>query len=166
MGDWFELRPVGLEFLDEAPMCVAIEVDTPLSRRQVWDAFTDPTSWRDWFPSVRDASYPDATPPYGVGTKRWADVDGQIFEETMLAWDDLERWTYRIDRTTAPLAHAQVESTELSESPDGGTRVRWILASDPREAFEAARDVLPEILERRLDTALRNLEQCLQSPGA
>lgn len=161
MSEWYPMRPVGLEFLDEAPMRVDVEVTTPLTREQVWNAFTDAATWASWFPGVRDASYPEEAPPYGVGTKRRADVDGQIFEETLLAWDDRERWTYRIDRTTAPLAHAQVESTELEDAEGGGTRVRWILASDPRETFAAAREVLPGILERRLADALANLERQL-----
>ena len=69
------------------------------------------------------------------------------------------RWTYRIDRTTAPLASAQVESTELEEAPGGGTRVRWILASDPSEQFARAEQALPGILDRRLSDALGNLER-------
>ena len=87
-------------------------------------------------------------------------VEGELFEETILAWDEPRRWTYRIDRCTAPLAHAQVESTELAAAGDG-TRVRWILASDPREGLAGARDVLPHILERRLGDALANLERLL-----
>ena len=51
---------------------------------------------------------------------RGAQRVGQLFEETLLAWDEPTRWTYRIDRCTAPLAHAQVESTELRESGAGG----------------------------------------------
>ena len=95
-----------------------------------------------------------------------ADVGGDLFEETILAWDEKTRWTYRIDRCTAALAHAQVESTELSDAAEGGTRVRWILASDPREGFAAAREALPGILETLLGEALANLERHLTEAEA
>lgn len=156
---------MGLEFLDEAPLRVEIEVTSGLPRARVWQAFVDAGTWPGWFPGVRYACYPEQSPPHGVGTLRAADVEGQLFEETILAWDEPERWAYRIDRCTAPLAHAQVESTELAEDAAGGTRVRWILASDPREALAAARDVLPQILERRLADALANLERLAPGRG-
>jgi hypothetical protein len=166
MVEWIEMRPVGLEFLDQAPMRVDVEVSTKLSRNQVWAAFVDPTTWPSWFPSVREAAYPNQPLPYGVGTIRTADVSGELFEETILAWDTGLRWTYRIDRCTANLASAQVESTVFSNREAGGTAVHWILASDPSEQFAAAGDVLPGILEARLAEALRNLEQMLLSDDA
>jgi uncharacterized protein YndB with AHSA1/START domain len=159
MNDWTVMRPVGLEFLDEAPLRVEVEVSCSLPRATVWGAFVDPTSWADWFPGVEVAAYPEQDPPYGPGTIRTARVSGELFEETILAWDEPSRWTYRIDRSTAPLASAQVESTELEEAAEGGTLVRWILASDPSEQFAKAAEVLPGILERRLAEALRNLER-------
>lgn len=159
MSEWTVMRPVGLEFLDEAPLLVAVEVSSSLPRAIVWDAFVDPTSWVDWFPGVEEAAYPEQAPPYGPGTIRTARVSGELFEETLLAWEEPSRWTYRIDRSTAPLASAQVESTELEEAAAGGTLVRWILASDPSEQFARAAEVLPGILERRLADALRNLER-------
>jgi hypothetical protein len=159
VSEWTVMRPVGLEFLDEAPMRVEVEVTSTLPRSVVWDAFVDPTTWVDWFPGVEEAAYPEHAPPYGIGTIRTARVSGQLFEETILAWDEPTRWTYRIDRSTAPLASAQVESTELDEAADGGTQVRWILASDPSEQFASAADVLPSILDQRLTDALRNLER-------
>lgn len=158
VADWIEMRPVGLEFLDEGPMRVEIEVRTPLPRGVVWSAFVDPSSWPSWFPGVREADYPNQRPPHGVGTIRTANVSGELFEETILAWDTGSRWTYRIDRCTAPLASAQLESTEFSDSEGGGTTVRWVLVSDPSEQFAAAADILPNILEARLTEALSNLE--------
>ncbi len=163
MADWIEMRPVGLEFLDQAPMRIEVEVQTALPRDNVWSAFVDPTTWPSWFPGVREAGYPNQQPPYGVGTIRTADVNGERFEETILAWETNARWTYRIDRSTAPLAEAQVESTEFSDQDPsregGGTIVRWILASDPSEEFAAVENALPRILEAQLCEALVNLER-------
>lgn len=158
MTAWFELRPVGLEFLDTAPMRFEVEAQTALSREEVWSAFIDAPTWPSWFPGVTEAAYREQARAYGVGTIRTANVNGVEFEETMLAWDDPTRWIYRIDRTTADLALAQVEATLFEERSTGGTRVVWILACEPRPGFAAAADALPAILENILAEAIRNLE--------
>ena len=159
MTSWFEMRRVGLEFLDEAPMRVEVGVWSVLSRHQLWAAFTDATTWSSWFPDVRSADYPKQSAPYGVGTVRVADVGGMLFEETILAWDEPTRWTYRIDRCTTDLASAQVEATEFAELPDGGTQVRWTLACNPRPLMAGVADAMPAILEGKLAGALRSLER-------
>ncbi len=166
MADWIEMRPVGLDFLDEAPMRIEVEVGTALPRAKVWSAFVDPATWPSWFPGVREADYPNQEPPFGVGTIRTADVSGEHFEETILAWDAEVRWTYRIDRCTARLATAQVESTEFFDRLGGGTTVRWTLVADPSEAFAAAEDALPGIFEALLTAALANVERVLGAEDA
>jgi hypothetical protein len=92
MREWTVMRPVGLEFLDEAPMRVEVEVGCSLPRAVVWAMFVDPTSWVDWFPGVEEAAYPEQDPPYGPGTIRTARVSGELFEETLLAWDEPSRF--------------------------------------------------------------------------
>ena len=57
MTAWFELRPVGLEFLDTAPMRFEVEAQTALSREEVWSAFIDAPTWPSWFPGVTEAAY-------------------------------------------------------------------------------------------------------------
>ena len=158
MTDWFGLQPVGLEFLDDAPLRIEVEVETSLPRQQLWTAFVDAPSWSSWFPGVLEAGYREQTLPYGVGTIRTAHVNGVHYEETILAWDEPTRWIYRIDRSTADLAMAQVEATLFDERSDGGTRVVWVLACAPRPSMAAAADSLPEILEQILTEAIRNLE--------
>ena len=158
MTDWFDLRPVGLEFLDDAPLRIEVEVATSLPQPEIWAAFVDAPGWSSWFPGVREASYRQQALPYGVGTIRTAHVSGVHYEETMLAWDEPTRWIYRIDRSTADLATAQVEATFFDARSDGGTRVVWVLASEPRPPMAAAADSLPEILEAMLSRAIRNLE--------
>jgi hypothetical protein len=159
VSEWIEMRAVELDFLDAAPLRVAVEVRTSLSRAAVWEALVDARTWCDWFPGVEESDYPDQSPPFGVGTIRTSSVSGQRFEETMLAWDEPTRWAYRIDRCTAPLGSAQVESTELADADSEGTLVRWILASDPSEQFAEAANALPAILQGQLEQALRNLER-------
>ena len=153
---WFRMREVGLEFLEEAPRITVVECDVALPRQEVWDAVVDPPSWPEWFPGVRSAAYL-GEPPYGVGTTRVADVGGHLMEETMLAWDEGRRWAYRIDRTTLPLAKAQLECTEL-EDRGSGTRLRWTLATHPGILLWLTGPFFRGTVQRLLERAMRNLE--------
>jgi carbon monoxide dehydrogenase subunit G len=150
------MREVGLEFLEEAPRITVVGCEVALPRWEVWDALVDPPSWREWFPGVRSARYL-GDPPYGVGTIRVADVGGHRMEETMLAWDEGRRWAYRIDRSTLPLAKAQLECTEL-EDRGSGTRVRWTLAIHPGILLRVTGPWFRGTVQRLLERAMRNLE--------
>ena len=154
---WFNLEPVQLNFMHYASTLYVVESDVALPRSDVWNAIVDAPGWSRWFPGVRSAAYRGA-PPYGVGTVRIADVGGFRMEETVLAWDEGTRWAYRIDRSTVPLAKAQLESTEL-EDRGTGTRVRWSLAIEPGVLMTLARPFLRTTVERLLQRAMRNLER-------
>ena len=161
---WFDLRPVDLDFLDNAPRTYVVECDVALPRSEVWKAIIDPPTWPEWFPGVRSASYL-GDPPYGVGTVRVADVGGYRMEETMLAWDEERRWAYRIDRATVPLAKAQLESTELEDTATG-TRVRWTLATHPGILLWVTGPFFQGVVQRLLERALGNLERRLRATSA
>ncbi len=153
---WFELKPVGLDFLESAPRITVVECDVDLPRQVVWQAVVDSSTWPEWWPGVRSASYV-GDPPYGVGTRRIADVGGWRMEETLLAWDEGRRWAYRIDRSTAPLAKAQLESTELVDH-GAGTRVRWTLATHPGLLLRITGPFFRRTVQRMLERAMHNLE--------
>ncbi len=153
---WFNLREVELDFLESAPRVYVVGCEVALPRAEVWDAIVDAPSWPEWFPGVRSAAYL-GDPPYGVGTTRVAEVGGFRMEETMLAWEDGGRWAYRIDRSTAPLAKAQLECTEL-EDCEVGTRVRWTLATHPGILLRMTDRMFQGTVQRLLERAMHNLE--------
>ena len=163
---WFELRSVGLEFLRTAPKVYVAECTIAAPPRAVWDAFTHPSTWRSWWPGVTSASYGNSPEPYGVGTFREARVSGQRYQETIVAWDEERRFAYRIDRATIPIAHAQLESTELRDEAGNGTRVRWTIACTPRLLMRLGAPFFPRIMNRMLVRAMANLEAYLERRSA
>jgi hypothetical protein len=157
---WFELRKVDLDFLRTAPRIYVTEAVVRAPRRDVWRMVVDPSTWPEWWPDVRDASYGTSPEPYGVGTVRRATVGRHRYEEIMLAWEEERRWAYFIERATIPLATAQLEQTEL-EDVEGGTRVRWIMAQDPRLLMRVVGPFFPGIMRRLFRQAMANLERTL-----
>jgi uncharacterized protein YndB with AHSA1/START domain len=158
---WHALRPVDLEFEGKAEQVFRVEeqVDAPLER--VWQAFADASTWQHWFPGVEWARYEGRLPP-GIGTTRRSSVGGVQYEETMLVWDHPRRWAYRVDRSTAPVARAQLEITDFASSGPG-TRVRWTLAVDPLEKLGYLADGTPfdVFLANLFRAAMRGLEAYL-----
>jgi hypothetical protein len=155
---WFHLRKVNLDFLDIAERKYVVEERVCAARRELWTAIVDPTTWSHWWPGVVSASYRGAAPSYGVGTLREARVGRQRYEEIVVAWDEGRRWAYCIERATLPIATAQLECTELEDS-DGGTRVRWILAQNPRLLMRLSAPLFPRIMRAMFRQAMSNLER-------
>ncbi len=160
---WFELLPVEIDFLDSARRRWVVEARLEAPRSVVWEAFSDPTTWVHWFPGVREATYPNATLPYGVGTRRFSRVGRQLYEETMLAWEERKRFAYRIDRTTLPLSKSHVECTDFEDDGEG-TRIRWTLAAEPRLMLRLTSPFMERILEDLINRAAKNLDRYLRVP--
>ncbi len=51
-GKWLEFPAVGLELLDEAPMCVEVAIQTSFSWEGIWAFCVDATGWSAWVPGV------------------------------------------------------------------------------------------------------------------
>jgi polyketide cyclase/dehydrase/lipid transport protein len=150
-----KLRGETLEFLNRAPKRWEFEAPVAASTRDVFTAISaDPSTWT-WFPGLTSGRYEGDGPP-GVGTLREVRVGRAVYRETILAWEEPNRWVYRVDEMTAPLAHALVE--EWTIRSDGDTSVvRWTFAIDPRALFRVSMAVAPAVMGRLFRKAMRNL---------
>jgi carbon monoxide dehydrogenase subunit G len=157
------MRREDIGFLARAPVVHAFEAGVAAPREQVFAALADPGTWSRWFPGVKQARY-GSPPPYGVGTIREADVSGTRWVEEMIAWDTDRRWAYTVTSASAPVATAQVESFELDDGPRG-TRVRWVLALEPRLLMSMTGPIAPLVMGTLFRRAMRNLEAFLASPS-
>jgi len=162
---WFDMRKVDLDFIGVAARTYVAECDLASSRQDVWAAFVDPSTWRNWWPGVESASYGDAGKPYGVGTFRQATVGRQRYEEFIVVWEEGRKWAYYIHRASVPIATAQLECTEL-EDHGSGTRVRWTLAQDPRLLMRLLGPIFPRIMRALLRKAMRNLDRHIAASKA
>lgn len=130
----------------------------PADRTRVFGALSaDPMAWTDWFPGVSSGTY-EGVP--GVGAKRIVKVRGASFFETILAWDEPSRWTFRVDRATVPLAKALVEDWTFEEHADG-TLVRWTFALEPTVLARLIAPAQRRTMSRLFGRAMRNLSALL-----
>jgi hypothetical protein len=93
---------------------------------------------------------------------REALVGEHHYEEVMVAWDEHRCWAYYVSRCTLPLSHAQLEYTAFEPTPRG-TRLRWIIAADPRPLLEQADPVFRSTMDSLFQRAATRLETRLAS---
>ena len=159
---WFAMRAVDASFVETAPKTYTVECLVRRPRKEVFAAYADPASWISWFPGVREANYGDSPLPFGVGTRRYAQVGGFRYDEVIVAWDEDRRFGYYLERATLPIAHAQLELTEFEDAPEG-TLVRWTIAADPRPMLRLVSPVFRSVLALLFGRAMRRLEGYLSA---
>ena len=162
---WFEMRSVDMTYLATAPKIYRVQHHIEARRDTVWKAFTDPATWRYWWPGVKSATYRSTPKPYGVGTLREATVGRQKYEEVVVAWDHGRRFAYYIERASVPIAYAQLESTEL-EDEGAGTLVSWTIAHEPRLLLRLTAPFFRRIMDTMLARAMANLAAHLSAERA
>ncbi|MFJ5304646.1 SRPBCC family protein [Streptomyces sp. NPDC088350] len=124
------LRPVGIDFVETAPVRLVFTREVTASPEAVFRALAeDVAGWSEWFSAVTSAR------PTGDGAGREIRLRGGTrFEETVLVAKSPETYAYRVDVTNAPGIRALVEEWRLAPA-GGGTRVQWTFAADGSAVF-------------------------------
>ena len=148
------LRPVDLDFVRTAPLRMVFETTVPVDRARVFHAVgVDAAGWKDWYPGFSGGSY-DGAP--GVGARRVIRYRGVGFDETILAFDEPSRWTFRVDSATVPIAKALVEEWTFDEHTDG-TLARWTFCAEPGPLLRVLGPLQERYQARLFRRAMANL---------
>jgi len=124
------LRPVGLDFIDTAPVRLIFAQEMSAAPEAVFQALNDDVpGWAEWFAAVTRAESIDDGAGRDIRLK-----GGGHFRETVIAAKEAEVYAYRVDVTNAPGARAMAEEWRLTPS-GGGTRVQWTFAVEGNAVF-------------------------------
>ncbi|WP_033318560.1 SRPBCC family protein [Streptomyces yerevanensis] len=156
-----QLRPVGLDFVQAAPVRLVFARVVSAPPEAVFRALAeDVAGWPEWFSAVTLAR-----PTEGGAGRQIRLKGGTRFQETVLAAEPAEVYTYRVDETNAPGVRALVEEWRLT--PHGtGTRVQWTFAADGTAAFHFAVKLGRPGLGRAFRDAVVKLDRRLASTPA
>ncbi|GGX66887.1 SRPBCC family protein [Streptomyces hiroshimensis] len=123
----YRLRPVGLEFVADAPLRMVLASRTAAAPEEVFRALAlDVPGWTRWFRAVTLAR------PVQTAGHEGREVHllgGARFMETVMAAEPSHRYAYRVDVTNVPGVRALLEEWQLLPSGTG-TVVRWTIALD------------------------------------
>src|SRR4051812_13711639 len=127
----YRLRQEDLSFLARAPIRQAHRGHVELSAEHVFDSLAGrPEGWPAWFSLARECHY-EGPPPRDVGTSRLISVRGGVrARERLLAWDESERFAYRIEEINVPGIRAFMEEWTLAPVAANRTEVQWVFAVD------------------------------------
>ncbi|MEV0224306.1 SRPBCC family protein [Streptomyces sp. NPDC050704] len=155
------LRPVGLDFIETAPLRLVFARKVTAPPEAVFRALAeDVAGWPEWFSAVTLARSTEDGAGRQIRLK-----GGTRFQETVIAAQPAEVYAYRVDETNAPGVRALVEEWRLTR--DGtGTRVQWTWAADGTAAFRFAVKLGRPGLGRAFRDAVTKLERRLSSTHA
>jgi hypothetical protein len=156
----FACEPVGLDYLDKAPIRLDAAVDVGRPPREVFAALAhDPANWGEFFPGFDGSGRWLTTGSRGVGSRYTKRFIGVTIEESVLVWDEGARFAFRVSGTTAPAFHAWVEDYHFEPDGNDGTRLRVAIGGNPRLALKLATPVLPRVFPLLMTRVARNLER-------
>ncbi|MFJ6698986.1 SRPBCC family protein [Streptomyces sp. NPDC091272] len=118
-----QLRGVGLEFAESAPLRLVFAAEVGAPPEEVYRALAEETAeWPRWFSAVT----------FARPTEQGREVHlrgGTKFMETVVAAEPSRLYAYRIDLCNAPGVRAMLEEWRIW--PTGAaTRVQWTMAVD------------------------------------
>ncbi|MGR4879742.1 SRPBCC family protein [Streptomyces sp. LARHCF249] len=155
------LRPVGLDFIEDAPVRLAFAAEATAPPEAVYQALAaEVVAWPRWFRAVTLAR-----PTHGGAGREVRLVGGVRFQETIMAADPEQRYAYRVDETNAPGVRALLEEWRLTPA-GSGTRVRWTFAADGPAPFRLALTAARPGLGHSFRTAVRSLDGLLAARRA
>ena len=150
------LRPVGLDFVDTAPVRLVFAQEVSATPEAVFHALNDDVpGWAEWFAAVTHARSLDDGAGRDIRLK-----GGGRFRETVIAAKEAEVYAYRVDVTNAPGARALAEEWRLVPSGTG-TRVQWTFAADGTAPFRFAVKAARAGLGRAFRDAVVSLDRRL-----
>ncbi|GAB1334139.1 SRPBCC family protein [Streptomyces sp. E-15] len=150
------LLPVGIDFVETAPVRLVFAREVAASPGQVFHALaSDVSGWVQWFSAVTLARATDGGAGREIRLR-----SGTRFTETVLVAREPEAYAYRVDATNAPGARALAEEWRLAP-PATGTRVRWTFAADGTAPFRFALGLARPGLGRAFRDAVASLDRRL-----
>lgn len=145
------LRPVGLDFLDTAPVRLVFSVAVSADAGTVYRALAEDTrGWSEWFAAVKHARPTE-------GGRHVVLSGGTRFEETVLVTEEPRRYVYRADATNRPGVRAILEEWRV-ESLAGGSLVQWTIAVDAAPATAALLRMATPALQTSFRKAMQRLD--------
>ncbi|WKV75538.1 SRPBCC family protein [Streptomyces sp. PCS3-D2] len=152
------LRPVELDFIDDAPVRLVFAAEAAAPPEAVYRALArEVADWPHWFRAVTLAR-----PARGGAGREIRLLGGVRMQETIMAAEPERRYAYRVDTTNAPGVRALLEEWRLAPA-GSGTHVRWTFAADGPTVFRLALTAARPGLGHSFRTAVRTLDARLSA---
>lgn len=158
----FNLRAEDLSFVDRAPIVIREVATLDASAERVWPALAEATVWTEWFPGMKEARF-TSREPHGVGSTRVVQVATLKVNEEVLAFDENERFAFRVCDANLPMIAAMVEVVTLAPAGEG-TLVTYQQAVELHWWAKPLTPVLRSQLRKSVQKGLVGLADWVSTP--
>jgi Polyketide cyclase / dehydrase and lipid transport len=121
---------------------------------KVFAALADAGSWPKWFPGFVSCVW-TTPPPHGVGSKRVANLSGNILGEEFIVWEQDKRMAFRFVCSNKPIFNAGIEDFTVEALGDG-SKCRFTYSVSIEPAFIVSLCCFSCITKRKLDATFLN----------
>ncbi len=156
-------RPVGLDYLETAPVRAALRQSLPASAETVFAAFEEPDFWTAWVGPIDEVVW-TSPKPFGVGTTRDIVGRGSRISEEFIAWQAPRRIAFYFTDGNNPLFAALAEEYALEPRGDRCELV-WRHAFECPPRLRLLQPVVAFGFERFASRALKKMADHLAEHG-
>ncbi|WP_299493025.1 SRPBCC family protein [Acaryochloris sp. IP29b_bin.137] len=160
----FNCRPVGLEFLNKAPIKFINEVELNASPAQVFSILENAEAWPHWFKEIVQVEWHHPK-PYGVGTTRTVKLTTITVEEFFFVWEQDKRFAFYLTSMSLPLAKALVEEYRLIPLGENRSQLTYTVCLEPSFWLRLGSPWLLNSYEQMFQQAVKDLAVYIHNPA-
>lgn len=161
----FKCRPVGMEFLENAPVKFVNEIELAASPAQVFSIFETAEAWPHWYKEIIKVEW-HSPKPYGVGTTRTVKLTTVTVEEYFFVWEPDKRFAFYFTGMSLPLANALAEEYRLASLGEKRSQFTYTVCLEPSFWLRLGRPWILKAYEKMFQQAVKNLAAYIQDQTA
>lgn len=158
----FNCRPVGIEFLDNAPVQFVNQVELAASPAQVFEIFENAEAWPQWYKEIVNVEW-HGLHPYGVGTTRTVKLTSVTVEEYFFVWEQNQRLAFYFTGMSLPLAKALVEEYRLIPLSEHRSQFTYKVGLEPSFLLRLGGPFILKVYAKMFEQATADLAEYIRS---
>lgn len=127
---WFDVHPVGIDYLQRSPFQFRNEAVLNAPAGRVFDVLVEDRDANIWFKDFVACRF-TSPPPHGVGTTRDIELKALTVKERFLVYEPGKRLAFCIYASTLPILREMAEDIVLTPLSDNQTRFTWTVHYTP-----------------------------------
>ena len=159
-----DYKKVELAFLESAPIKIVLKTQIDISAGDLFKMFEDSDSW-GWA-SIKSVDW-ETPKPYGKGTTRTVDIDGQgKVQEHFFLYEPGKHMAFRFEQGEMKVVNALVEDYAVKSTGENTCELTWSIGMELRGLFKILTPILKGVMTKQFGGMLDQLTKNINSPSS
>lgn len=124
----FTLKPIGLDFFENAPLLVRSTMVAKCAPEDLMETLRGDTVWSEWAPALKKVVWTSKKPYAKNSTREVSLAGGMMVRENFFHWDENERVAFYVTESNIPGLEAFAEDYLIERLGPNETRLTWTVA--------------------------------------